>query len=95
MCMFSAISSAGASLTDFPPQSAMFFDLSDEDKNVAAHPPRANPHRGYSHVGMEKSSAVSGYEKGNVVDLKQFNCKVGRGRLRRELHEADQLPGIV
>ena len=42
----------------------------------APHPPKANPHRGYSSVGQEKLSMVKDYEKGGereaieVRDLK-------------------------
>lgn len=31
---------------------------------TAKHPPEANPNRGYSYVGQESVSSISGYEKG-------------------------------
>lgn len=45
-------------------QNARFYALAHEAKMVAAHPPEANPHRGYSYVGQEKLSKVKDYEKG-------------------------------
>ncbi|OQD61296.1 hypothetical protein PENPOL_c017G04392 [Penicillium polonicum] len=52
------------------------FALSKEQKNEFAHPPRPNPHRGYSYVGQENISGVTGFERGEdggkvVVDLKE------------------------
>ena len=31
---------------------------------TAKHPPEANPNRGYSYVGQESVSSISGFEKG-------------------------------
>jgi hypothetical protein len=31
---------------------------------TAKHPPAANPNRGYSFVGQESISSISGYDKG-------------------------------
>ncbi|KAE8137456.1 hypothetical protein BDV38DRAFT_246801 [Aspergillus pseudotamarii] len=52
------------------------FALPAEAKLKAAHPPQPNPHRGYSAVGQEKLSMVSGFEKGirtnkTIFDLKE------------------------
>ncbi|PHH72421.1 hypothetical protein CDD82_5987 [Ophiocordyceps australis] len=41
-----------------------FFSLPIAAKSKAAHPPEANPHRGYSYVGQEKLSMVKDFEKG-------------------------------
>ena len=35
----------------------------------APHPPKANPHRGYSSVGQEKLSMVKDYEKGGEREV--------------------------
>lgn len=42
---------------------------------TAKHPPEANPNRGYSYVGQESISSISGYDKGlpegkSVRDIK-------------------------
>lgn len=50
--------------TDCFCQTRRFFSLSLEDKMTAKHPPEANPNRGYSYVGQESVSSISGYEKG-------------------------------
>ncbi|OAA37397.1 Oxoglutarate/iron-dependent oxygenase [Metarhizium rileyi] len=49
----------------------LFFSLPQAAKAKAAHPPEANPHRGYSYVGQEKLSRVKDYEKGkrSIVDV--------------------------
>ncbi|KAJ5484701.1 hypothetical protein N7539_004689 [Penicillium diatomitis] len=57
-------------------QNQALFALSQEKKAGFAHPPRPNPHRGYSHVGQENISGVTGFECGEesgqrVVDLKE------------------------
>lgn len=39
----------------------MFFALDMASKMVAAHPPQASPHRGYSYVGQEKLAGVTGF----------------------------------
>ncbi|KAJ5693158.1 hypothetical protein N7462_002581 [Penicillium macrosclerotiorum] len=41
-----------------------FFALSLEDKMTAKHPPESTPNRGYSYVGQESISSISGFEKG-------------------------------
>ncbi|KAJ5156134.1 hypothetical protein N7492_008937 [Penicillium capsulatum] len=41
-----------------------FFNLPLEDKMIAKHPPESTPNRGYSYVGQESVSSISGYEKG-------------------------------
>ncbi|KAJ5513782.1 Oxoglutarate/iron-dependent dioxygenase [Penicillium fimorum] len=53
-----------------------FFSLSLEDKMTAKHPLAANPNRGYSFVGQESISSISGYDKGlpqgkSVRDIKE------------------------
>ncbi|KAL2419946.1 2-oxoglutarate-dependent dioxygenase htyE [Exophiala dermatitidis] len=56
------------------------FRLSKEKKMTFAHPLKPNPHRGYSFVGQENISAISGFERGEeaparVLDLKEsFDC---------------------
>ncbi|KAJ5266647.1 leucoanthocyanidin dioxygenase [Penicillium angulare] len=45
-------------------QTRRFFSLPLEDKMLAKHPPEANPNRGYSFVGQESVSGISGFEKG-------------------------------
>ncbi|KAK9772945.1 hypothetical protein SCAR479_10455 [Seiridium cardinale] len=53
------------------------FGLPPDVKAKAAHPAQPNPHRGLSHVGQEKLSSVSDYEKGNrdarkvITDIKE------------------------
>lgn len=47
-----------------------------EAKNVAAHPPEPNPHRGYSYVGQEKLSRVKDFEKGSRELTEVFDVKV-------------------
>lgn len=49
-----------------------------EAKNVAAHPPEPNPHRGYSYVGQEKLSRVKDFEKGSRELTEVFDVKVRR-----------------
>lgn len=63
-------------VTDFK-KSKCFFALPLEAKMVAAHPPRPNPHRGYSAVGQENISGISGFEKGVKVAPRVFDIKVG------------------
>ncbi|KAJ5608807.1 hypothetical protein N7528_009374 [Penicillium herquei] len=41
-----------------------FFELPLEDKMLAKHPPESTPNRGYSFVGQESLSSISGFEKG-------------------------------
>ena len=45
-------------------QSKRFFSLPITARIAAAHPARPNPHRGYSYVGQERISGISGFEKG-------------------------------
>lgn len=58
------------------PQNKELFELSHDQKMNFAHPPRPNPHRGYSYVGQEKLSGVSGFERGEKVSVKQTDLKV-------------------
>lgn len=51
-------------------QTRKFFALSHEDKMTAKHPPESTPNRGYSYVGQESVSNISGFEKG----LPQEEC---------------------
>lgn len=56
-------------------QNKKLFELDYPTKMAFAHPPRPNPHRGYSYVGQENISAISGFERGedstaSIVDLK-------------------------
>ncbi|KAF9776599.1 hypothetical protein IL306_005197 [Fusarium sp. DS 682] len=44
--------------------SKKFFELDKEFKDVAKHPTTANPHRGYAHVGLEKTYGITGFETG-------------------------------
>jgi len=52
------------------------FRLPHKTKMTFAHPPRPNPHRGYSYVGQENISGVTGFEKGEeapatrILDMK-------------------------
>ncbi|KAJ5852717.1 uncharacterized protein N7529_012102 [Penicillium soppii] len=53
-----------------------FFSLPLEDKMTSKHPPEANLNRGYSFVGQESISSISGYDKGHpqgksVRDIKE------------------------
>ncbi|MCJ1226782.1 hypothetical protein MMC12_003436 [Toensbergia leucococca] len=45
-------------------RSRQFFDLPDEIKAKAKHPPRPNPHRGWSPQGQEKLAGITGFQKG-------------------------------
>lgn len=51
---------------------------------TAKHPPEANPNRGYSYVGQESISSISGYDKGlpegkSVRDIKvSVSCTIRR-----------------
>ncbi|KIX01200.1 uncharacterized protein Z518_08925 [Rhinocladiella mackenziei CBS 650.93] len=55
--------------------SKRFFSMPLEDKMKAAHPPRPNPHRGYSYVGQEKLSRVKDFEKGIMTDEEKRDIK--------------------
>ncbi|KAL4954840.1 hypothetical protein BDW69DRAFT_162380 [Aspergillus filifer] len=44
-----------------------FFSLPLEEKLKSPHPPTANPHRGFSPVGLENVAAVSGYGRSSQV----------------------------
>jgi hypothetical protein len=57
-------------------QSKRFFDLTEHQKSIAAHPAAANPHRGYSCVGQEFLAKVSGFEKGECRNLSTIDIKV-------------------
>lgn len=57
-------------------QNKQFFSLPNDTKNLIAHPPRANPNRGWSGLGQEKSSAITDFEKGNERDEDVFDMKV-------------------
>ncbi|PHH65596.1 hypothetical protein CDD81_2031 [Ophiocordyceps australis] len=52
-----------------------FFSLPLAAKSKAAHPPEANPHRGYSYVGQEKLSMVKDYEKGVREAVANYDIK--------------------
>lgn len=54
-----------------------FFDLPLEKKMKAAHPPRPNPHRGYSYISQESIAGVSGFEKGRFEKSPVVDVKVG------------------
>ncbi|KAL8283650.1 hypothetical protein RQP46_005445 [Phenoliferia psychrophenolica] len=49
--------------------SRKFFELPDEVKNKAPHPPEGWKHRGYSGVGLEKISKVDAVNKGEAQPL--------------------------
>jgi len=63
-------------LTYSATQSKRFFQIPDDIKHSIAHPPRANPNRGWVCAGQEKSTAITDFEKGvrnqmdSVFDLK-------------------------
>ncbi|KAF2149190.1 Clavaminate synthase-like protein [Myriangium duriaei CBS 260.36] len=52
-----------------------FFDLPAEFKQVCAHPSTANPHRGFCHVGLEKTYGATGFERGLKDPLKVHDVK--------------------
>ncbi|KAL8660529.1 MAG: hypothetical protein Q9202_006452 [Teloschistes flavicans] len=52
-----------------------FFCLSMHEKMKAAHPPAANPHRGYSMMGLEKISGITGFEKGKTESVEMVDIK--------------------
>ncbi|KAJ5137535.1 uncharacterized protein N7443_010172 [Penicillium atrosanguineum] len=78
-----------------------FFALSHEDKMTAKHPPESTPNRGYSYVGQESISSISGYEKGlsqgkSIRDIKET---LDMGSARDDLVdniwvEESKLPGF-
>ncbi|OOQ89525.1 hypothetical protein PEBR_07905 [Penicillium brasilianum] len=77
------------------------FALSKEKKAGFAHPPRPNPHRGYSYVGQENISGVTGFERGEqsgqrVVDLKEsFDHGAPDNTMYPNIWpEEDDLPGF-
>lgn len=45
-------------------QTRAFFAVPHEGKMTAKHPPESTPNRGYSYVGQESVSTISGFEKG-------------------------------
>ncbi|GAM84982.1 hypothetical protein ANO11243_029850 [Dothideomycetidae sp. 11243] len=47
-----------------------FFNLPLHIKQKAKHPEAPNPHRGYSGVGQEKISAITGFEKGERSEVR-------------------------
>jgi hypothetical protein len=67
-----------ARVTDNISQTRRFFSLSLEDKMTAKHPPEANPNRGYSFVGQESISSISGYDKGLSQGTSVRDIKVPR-----------------
>ncbi|KAJ5354907.1 hypothetical protein N7541_005951 [Penicillium brevicompactum] len=78
-----------------------FFSLSLEDKMTAKHPPQANPNRGYSFVGQESISSISGYGKGlpqgqSVRDIKEtLDIGAANDELVDNIWIADEkLPGF-
>lgn len=75
--------------------SKAFFNLPLDLKMKAAHPPRPNPHRGYSYVSQESIAGVTGYEKGRfekspVVDVK-VSCIEPESESRITDHRAGDL----
>ncbi|KAF9883638.1 hypothetical protein FE257_003110 [Aspergillus nanangensis] len=57
-------------------QSRAFFNLPLGQKMKASHPELASPHRGYSFVGQEKISGISGFADGfaphdDLIDVKE------------------------
>lgn len=55
---------------------------------TAKHPPESTPNRGYSYVGQESISSISGYEKGlpqgkAIRDIKVRRHSAGITRLVR------------
>lgn len=59
-----------------PSQSRKFFRLPLAQKMIAAHPEQPNPHRGFSHVGLEHISGISGFEKGILSGAQVEDVKV-------------------
>jgi hypothetical protein len=72
--------------TDCLCQTRRFFSLSLEDKMTAKHPPEANPNRGYSYVGQESVSSISGYEKGLPQGKSIRDIKVSASYMIRREH---------
>ncbi|OJJ30905.1 hypothetical protein ASPWEDRAFT_54237 [Aspergillus wentii DTO 134E9] len=78
-----------------------FFALPLEDKMTAKHPPESTPNRGYSYVGQESISSISGFEKGlpqgkAVRDIKEtYDLGSARDDLVDNIWmEEDKLPGF-
>lgn len=74
--------------------SKSLFDLPQEEKMKAPHPPGGAVHRGYSYPGQEKvSQATSDDEEGSQVKaLRQIkDCKVIRRGKTRHMHSLNQL----
>lgn len=69
-----------------PLQTRKFFALSHEEKMTAAHPPEANPNRGYSYVGQESVSTLTGFDKGLPEGKHIRDIKVWRLSARLEGH---------
>jgi isopenicillin N synthase-like dioxygenase len=59
-----------------PEQNKRFFALPENTKRQIAHPPQANPNRGWSAIGQEKSSAITDFEKGKAAAEEVFDVKV-------------------
>jgi isopenicillin N synthase-like dioxygenase len=57
-------------------QSHQFFQLPLHDKLKSPHPPKANPHRGYTACGVENVSAASNHDAKVPMPLLQ-DMKVG------------------
>lgn len=72
--------------TDYLCKTRRFFSLSLEDKMTAKHPPEANPNRGYSYVGQESVSSISGYDKGLPQGKSVRDIKVGASCMIRGQH---------
>lgn len=53
---------------------------------TAKHPPEANPNRGYSYVGQESVSSISGYDKGLPQGASVRDIKVGASCMIRRGH---------
>lgn len=51
--------------------------MPDQAKMSAAHPEAPSPHRGYSYVGQEKLSGVTGFLDGHTETSVLLDLKVG------------------
>ncbi|KAF7585780.1 hypothetical protein BBP40_010133 [Aspergillus hancockii] len=78
-----------------------FFALPLDDKMTAKHPPQSTPNRGYSYVGQESVSTISGFEKGlpqgkTIRDIKEtFDLGCARDELVDNIWIKDsKVPGF-
>ncbi|KAI4237248.1 MAG: hypothetical protein LQ349_002003 [Xanthoria aureola] len=62
-------------------QSKEFFEMPERLKLKAEHPPRPDPHRGWSRVGKEKLAGITGFQKGvrnpKIVDDAKESFDIG------------------